>query len=413
MSPGSSTESYPAFAHIGLRENPEKNLNQVICPDRDSNPGHLVSRPDALTVTPQKSVAWNRNQRLTAVYTSLSIPRYDKCLNSGRRNVYHLEERTTDMIVTETLYMIRRTWIELRMMLPLRLLKSYEYIRRKLCKSNAGINIYMGKAHPEERRKKLAHRYTTEFSHSSDFNNASNISPNKNITDTTTTYQQSLQKPLETTNRNSVVVNNQDPVQVFQQSEDVISYPENTQSDHISFHPMKEWEEKLCHIQSAGTSEDFEALMDDVTHFFTQQMTELPGPQHPAVKHYQARKVSKINSKCNYKTTSNPQKKSKRQRMKNRQKYEYELTQYQFYNQRRKVARKVLHNINHKATCKISTRLITEHFEHVFNTTNNSSPLSDEDEDSIQFPEDIVITESDIHKALFGIKVDTSLDQIE
>ncbi|KAJ4429498.1 hypothetical protein ANN_21667 [Periplaneta americana] len=28
MSPGSSIESYPAFAHIGLRENPGKNLNQ-------------------------------------------------------------------------------------------------------------------------------------------------------------------------------------------------------------------------------------------------------------------------------------------------------------------------------------------------------------------------------------------------
>ncbi|KAJ4448849.1 hypothetical protein ANN_00240 [Periplaneta americana] len=53
MSPGSNTESYPAFAHIELRENPGKNLNQVTCPDRDSNPGHLVSRSDALTVTPQ------------------------------------------------------------------------------------------------------------------------------------------------------------------------------------------------------------------------------------------------------------------------------------------------------------------------------------------------------------------------
>ncbi|KAJ4450011.1 hypothetical protein ANN_01418 [Periplaneta americana] len=53
MSPGSSTESYPAFAHIGLRENPRKNLNHVTCPDRESNPGHLVSRPDALTLTPQ------------------------------------------------------------------------------------------------------------------------------------------------------------------------------------------------------------------------------------------------------------------------------------------------------------------------------------------------------------------------
>ncbi|KAJ4433915.1 hypothetical protein ANN_16229 [Periplaneta americana] len=57
MSPGSSTESYPAFVRIGLRENPGKNLNQVTCPDRDWNPGHLVSQPDALTVTPQNLVA--------------------------------------------------------------------------------------------------------------------------------------------------------------------------------------------------------------------------------------------------------------------------------------------------------------------------------------------------------------------
>ncbi|KAJ4439459.1 hypothetical protein ANN_07583 [Periplaneta americana] len=53
MSPGSSTESYPEFANIELRESPGKNLNQVPCPDRESNPGNLVSRLDALTVTPQ------------------------------------------------------------------------------------------------------------------------------------------------------------------------------------------------------------------------------------------------------------------------------------------------------------------------------------------------------------------------
>ncbi|KAJ4430254.1 hypothetical protein ANN_22466 [Periplaneta americana] len=54
MSPESSTESYPAFVHIGLRENPGKNLNQEACPDWEPNPGHLVSQPDALTFTPQR-----------------------------------------------------------------------------------------------------------------------------------------------------------------------------------------------------------------------------------------------------------------------------------------------------------------------------------------------------------------------
>ncbi|KAJ4445839.1 hypothetical protein ANN_12524 [Periplaneta americana] len=59
MSLGSSTESHPAFARIGLRKNPGKNLNQVTCPDRDSNPGHLVSRLDVLTVTPQQATKGN------------------------------------------------------------------------------------------------------------------------------------------------------------------------------------------------------------------------------------------------------------------------------------------------------------------------------------------------------------------
>ncbi|KAJ4449166.1 hypothetical protein ANN_00562 [Periplaneta americana] len=37
MSPGSSTESYPAFAHIGLRKNPGKNLNQKFDNDDDDD----------------------------------------------------------------------------------------------------------------------------------------------------------------------------------------------------------------------------------------------------------------------------------------------------------------------------------------------------------------------------------------
>ncbi|KAJ4433439.1 hypothetical protein ANN_15741 [Periplaneta americana] len=65
MNPGSNTESYPAFAHIGLRENPGKNLNQVTCPDRKSNPGHLVSRLDALTVTPQTHITYRKSQLIS------------------------------------------------------------------------------------------------------------------------------------------------------------------------------------------------------------------------------------------------------------------------------------------------------------------------------------------------------------
>ncbi|KAJ4441744.1 hypothetical protein ANN_11602 [Periplaneta americana] len=74
MSPGSSTESYPAFAGIGLRKT-RKNLNQVTCPDRDSNPGHLVSQPDALTVTPQS---------VHILFATLSAA-VQKCITSSGR----------------------------------------------------------------------------------------------------------------------------------------------------------------------------------------------------------------------------------------------------------------------------------------------------------------------------------------
>ncbi|KAJ4436716.1 hypothetical protein ANN_16848 [Periplaneta americana] len=39
VSPGPSTESYLAFARVGLRENPGKNLNQVTCPTPEFEPG--------------------------------------------------------------------------------------------------------------------------------------------------------------------------------------------------------------------------------------------------------------------------------------------------------------------------------------------------------------------------------------
>ncbi|KAJ4442691.1 hypothetical protein ANN_04280 [Periplaneta americana] len=71
MNPGSSTESYAAFARIALRENPGKNLNQVTCPDRDSNLGHLVSQPDALTFTPQ---VWTGVQIMIGATDRIHIP---------------------------------------------------------------------------------------------------------------------------------------------------------------------------------------------------------------------------------------------------------------------------------------------------------------------------------------------------
>ncbi|KAJ4452162.1 hypothetical protein ANN_03680 [Periplaneta americana] len=92
-SPGSSTESYPAFAHIGLRENSGKNLNQVTCPDRESNPGHLVSRPDALDVTPQ---VWTRLDLMFLIMPDRCKPiRMSIAMASIEKHVYYVIQLTT------------------------------------------------------------------------------------------------------------------------------------------------------------------------------------------------------------------------------------------------------------------------------------------------------------------------------
>ncbi|KAJ4450069.1 hypothetical protein ANN_01476 [Periplaneta americana] len=97
MSPGSNTESYPAFAHIGLRENPGKNLNQVTCPDRESNPGHLVSQPDVLTITPQ--VFLQSQQEWQCYITNRLLKQAEQklqCLEAHQKNL-------TNALITEAL----------------------------------------------------------------------------------------------------------------------------------------------------------------------------------------------------------------------------------------------------------------------------------------------------------------------
>ena len=158
-------------------------------------------------------------------------------------------------------------------------------------------------------------------------------------------------------------------------------------------------------IMIHGNINDLENITKDVMQFFVHQITELPGPQHPAVKYYKSRKL-RNNCKYHYDSTSNPRRKAIRKKEQNKEKYEYEMAQYNFYNQRRKIAHKVLAKSHKRQICKIPTATITEHFEHIFSKENNNSPLLDSFTNDI--PADITITEDDIHRALFSIKIDTS-----
>ncbi|KAJ4431610.1 hypothetical protein ANN_20209 [Periplaneta americana] len=54
----------PSICSYWVEGKPRKNLNQVTCPDRESN---QVSRLDALTVTPQEQARFRAQESLSAL----------------------------------------------------------------------------------------------------------------------------------------------------------------------------------------------------------------------------------------------------------------------------------------------------------------------------------------------------------
>ncbi|KAJ4436638.1 hypothetical protein ANN_16769 [Periplaneta americana] len=101
MSPGSRVESYPAFARIGLRENPGKYLNQVTCLNQDLNSGPLVSRSSILTVTPQRALKNKETQgeqgntRRTRENTRETQGKHKENKGNTRRTRKHKRTRET------------------------------------------------------------------------------------------------------------------------------------------------------------------------------------------------------------------------------------------------------------------------------------------------------------------------------
>ncbi|KAJ4432648.1 hypothetical protein ANN_21271 [Periplaneta americana] len=77
MSPGSSTESYPAFACIGLRENPGKNLNQTIplWSGRTDKTSYKSFYKTSTASTPISSSPWRWSQEGSLPFLDIHIHR--------------------------------------------------------------------------------------------------------------------------------------------------------------------------------------------------------------------------------------------------------------------------------------------------------------------------------------------------
>ncbi|KAI5692677.1 hypothetical protein M8J75_007109, partial [Diaphorina citri] len=118
----------------------------------------------------------------------------------------------------------------------------------------------------------------------------------------------------------------------------------------------------------------FESVMSNFTKFLVDANNQLPGPAHPSVTYYRKRKEKKaVISNGSYRQSSNPQRSSKRQRDKRNEKYQYDLTQWQYANQRRKVAQTIL---NSKKPVRLNVDLptIEHHFRNIYEQSNDNIP---------------------------------------
>ena len=147
--------------------------------------------------------------------------------------------------------------------------------------------------------------------------------------------------------------------------------------------------------------------------FLASAIHRLPGPKHPAARYYEARrKKRELNNQQTYKSSSNPQRATKRDRLKRKNIYQYQLAQFQFYNQRRKAIRQVFQNDT--TSCSIDKDSLHDYFSNIFSTPNYSTRL---EYPSKIHPEEIVtnndlfnchITKDEIIEATKNIAVDTA-----
>ncbi|KAK9501535.1 hypothetical protein O3M35_012242 [Rhynocoris fuscipes] len=150
--------------------------------------------------------------------------------------------------------------------------------------------------------------------------------------------------------------------------------------------------------------DEFESAINDFTIFLKEANNTLPGPQHPAVRFYRIRKRNKASmANKGYTSSSNPVRANRMAREKRKEKYQYEVAQYNYYNRRRKVVRDVM-DADAPKLCPVEINTVENHFKNIFQNVNECTRNSYE---SAMVSEDILTV--DIKTILEAIR-STSMD---
>ncbi|KAJ4429319.1 hypothetical protein ANN_26323 [Periplaneta americana] len=245
----------------------------------------------------------------------------------------------------------------------------------KFYKGRHGVKIHISRVHPSEQRNTIVARQTNGI--------RARESRNKDY------LQSNISKPVE---ENSFLdCSNEDT--------DLASYK----------HELLMWKSEFTNISDSNI---FSNKVEEFAEFLARAIHLLPEPKHPAVKHYEARRKKKLHlTQRGHKTSSNPERSSKRDRQKRKERCEYQKTLFLFYNQRRKAVRNVL-NDKHEI-CEINTNTIYDHFSSLLSMPNNHMrheyPCPTETAQVLSEElENTVITKQEVIDSIRGIAVDTA-----
>lgn len=248
----------------------------------------------------------------------------------------------------------------------------------KLFQTKRGINIHISRAHPSQYRDKIVNHHTVSKRKDSNFTLISN--------DNTQDDNRSAESTHDDTNKKS-------------------------NSSTTKFNKkLSSWKNIFSSDLDDTT---FDIKVDEFISFLASAVKLLPGPKHPAQKYYELRKTkNKADGQHSYKQSSNPQRATKRDRAKRKNKFQYDLAQYYYYNQRRKAIRMIFNDDN--TASPSDTKLLHEYFSGIFSKPNNL--VRDEYVSTITEPQSIeindtfnpIITKEEIMIAMKKIAIDTS-----
>ena len=152
--------------------------------------------------------------------------------------------------------------------------------------------------------------------------------------------------------------------------------------------------------------DEFNRLYSKFASFLFEANQRLPGPVHPAVKWFRYRKKQKEGR------TENPDRRATNEARANQKRRKYrrgnylrELTQHEFYNCRKKAARRVLSPKTDQERCTIPMDALEEHFRSVLSSPNDHILPS---YPSREPSDDIEVTLADVKTAVRAVHMDTS-----